>query len=399
MSQLCITLPPFSPDYSGVASALFELGGMIVIHDASGCTGNYLGYDEPRWMNSQAMVYCSGLRHMDAVLGNDSKLVKRIVAAAESLKPRFIALLGSPVPMIIGTDYKGIAAELENKTGIPAFGFDTKGIEFYDKGITAASIALLERFAPAGKSYKKLTGTINITGLTPLDFGNRGNAEDFASVFKRNGISINTSFSMGMNLDEVVLAPCAELDVAVSQAGVETAKYMQRTYGIPYISGVPLGDGSSLTEAVKDILHKKNSFLNVSSTSMSHSHKHILIAGEQVIACSIRNELRLKYGCKDISVAVLFNASEELLERNDYTLVTEEKLCELLNSGMFTDVVADPLIEQLIKIRGVRFFGLPHTAVSSKVYWDETERFVSHDMELLLKKIAEIGGVRNEKKQ
>ena len=40
MSKLCIMLPPLAPDYSGAASALFELGGMIVIHDASGCTGN-----------------------------------------------------------------------------------------------------------------------------------------------------------------------------------------------------------------------------------------------------------------------------------------------------------------------------------------------------------------------
>ena len=92
MSKLCINLPPYSPDYSGCASALFELGGMIVLHDASGCTGNYLGYDEPRWMGSKSIVFCSGLRHMDAILGNDNLLIDRIIKAAESLKPRFIAV-------------------------------------------------------------------------------------------------------------------------------------------------------------------------------------------------------------------------------------------------------------------------------------------------------------------
>ena len=36
MSKLCIDLPPLAPDYSGAASALFDLGGIVVMHDASG---------------------------------------------------------------------------------------------------------------------------------------------------------------------------------------------------------------------------------------------------------------------------------------------------------------------------------------------------------------------------
>ena len=128
MSKLCITLPPFAPDYSGAASALFELGGMIVIHDASGCTGNYTGFDEPRWFGSSSAVYCSGLRHMDAVLGNDEKFISAAVEAAESIKPAFVAVLGSPVPTVIGTDLKGMASEIEAASGIPSFGLETKGL-------------------------------------------------------------------------------------------------------------------------------------------------------------------------------------------------------------------------------------------------------------------------------
>ena len=40
MEQLWITLPAFAPDYSGVCSAMFDLKGLTVVHDASGCTGN-----------------------------------------------------------------------------------------------------------------------------------------------------------------------------------------------------------------------------------------------------------------------------------------------------------------------------------------------------------------------
>ena len=79
MKQISLQLPPFAPDYSGACSALFELGGMIVIHDACGCTGNYTGFDEPRWYDGESQVYCSALRQMDAIMGDDEKLIGRVL--------------------------------------------------------------------------------------------------------------------------------------------------------------------------------------------------------------------------------------------------------------------------------------------------------------------------------
>ena len=38
-------LTPFAPDQSGAVSVLYEFGGIIVICDAGGCTGNICGFD------------------------------------------------------------------------------------------------------------------------------------------------------------------------------------------------------------------------------------------------------------------------------------------------------------------------------------------------------------------
>ena len=64
---------------------MFDLGGIVVMHDASGCTGNYTSYDEPRWLGSRSAVFCSGLRRMDAVMGNDDKYIRKTIAAAKDL--------------------------------------------------------------------------------------------------------------------------------------------------------------------------------------------------------------------------------------------------------------------------------------------------------------------------
>ncbi len=168
MAKLSIWIPPFSPDYSGAAAVLFDLKTVTAMHDASGCTGNYTGYDEPRWYGSRSGIFCSGLREIDAVLGNDDKLLDKMETAAEDIKPDIMALIGSPVPMVIGTDMTGLAYELEERTGIPCFGFDTTGTKYYDQGAFMAAKALIDRFA---EPMPAIAGRVNLIGADPMDFG------------------------------------------------------------------------------------------------------------------------------------------------------------------------------------------------------------------------------------
>ena len=101
---------------------LYELGGMTVVHDASGCNSTYTTHDEPRWYDTESMVYISGLSEMEAIMGDDEKLIGDIVSAAEELKPKFIAVAGTPIPVMTGFDFQAVAELIEQRTGIPAFG-------------------------------------------------------------------------------------------------------------------------------------------------------------------------------------------------------------------------------------------------------------------------------------
>ena len=74
MKGLRKVLTPFAPDQSGASGVLYQMGGLIVIIDAGGCTGNVCGFDEPRWHESRSAVFSAGLRDMDAILGRDELL-------------------------------------------------------------------------------------------------------------------------------------------------------------------------------------------------------------------------------------------------------------------------------------------------------------------------------------
>lgn len=377
MSTLQITLPPFSPDYSGVASALFELGGMLILHDASGCTGNYLGYDEPRWAEHSTVVYCSGLRHLDAILGNDDKLVSRTVDAAGKMHPRFVAVIGSPVPMLVGCDYDGVAKEIEARTGIPAFGFDTTGIPFYDRGVFLACKALVDRYAKPAE--ETIPHSVNLLGLTPFDFGARGNAEAVRAWFAGHGWKVLSSMSMGTSLEEIALCSQASLNVALTECGLETARYLQNAFGTPYVAGCPIGDGT-LMEA------------RMGGTPIRFpkpaSGRKVVILGEQVLSAMLRDELRRR-GVGEVRVDVLFRADGSFMEKGDWNTWSEKEIRSILASTDYTDVIADPLYRPLVRKAGVRFHGLPSVAISSKVYWDSIPSYLGKEMEAFIDEVAE----------
>ncbi|MCR5496043.1 MAG: nitrogenase component 1 [Treponema sp.] len=378
MSKLCIMLPPLAPDYSGAASALFELGGMIVIHDASGCTGNYTSYDEPRWLGSAVSVYCSGLRHMDAILGNDNLLVERIKKAAESIKPKFIALLGSPVPMVIGTDFEGLATEIEYETGIPSIGLSTRGLAYYGKGANDAIIALMKKVCPKKVEESERRDGINLLGVNPLDFSKDYNAKDFVELFEKNGIKVNCCMSMNCTFEQFKDSVYSKLNVVVSQSGYDTAIFMKEKYGIPFIVGTPMAMGKIILEKVDSTKFKCQP-----QPSPVNKEDKIFIVGDQVMGNSLREYL-VAFGCpKDnISVGILFDSSKELLEENDIVIKDEKHLRDTLKTCKYQKVVADPLVEQLIKKSDkekIKFFSMAHVAVSSKIFWDKPVRFLSQE--------------------
>ena len=66
MRQAYRIIPIYTADVSGVCSALYELGGMTVMHDPSGCNSTYNTHDEIRWYDEDSLIFISGLTEIDA---------------------------------------------------------------------------------------------------------------------------------------------------------------------------------------------------------------------------------------------------------------------------------------------------------------------------------------------
>ena len=370
MNHTSRIISTYSADVFGVCSALFELGGMIIMHDASGCNSTYTTHDEPRWYDMESMVYISGLSEMEAIMGDDEKLISDIVSAAEDLAPKFIAVAGTPIPTMTGFDFDAVAELIEERTGIPAFGFPTTGMNTYIHGAAMALEAIARRFADKTKGRTKELSA-NILGLTPLDFTVNGTDAAIVQFLEDAGYRVLSRWAMGSTLEELTQAGGAHVNLVVSSSGLGAAKALQELFGTPYVVGVPMGKdyAAQIQAALAAAVSSGQSQFPRSDLSGGD----ILIIGEAVNSLSLASALELSTGTGTV-VLCQTECDQNCLRRKDLKLQSEEDIQQAMGQARL--VIADPLFRPICP-PDVRFLELPVESFSGRLYREQIPNLIS----------------------
>lgn len=379
MKQTARIISTYTADVSGVNSALFELGGMTVMHDASGCNSTYNTHDEPRWYDYDSMVFLSGLSEMEAIMGDDDKLIGDIVSAAEQLHPKFIAIAGTPIPMMIGTDFNAIASVVEKRTGIPAFGFSTNGMHTYVQGASMALAGIAERFVT--ESLPKTADiSVNLLGVTPLDFSINGNADHLRTALADRGISVVSCWAMGDTLEMLQNAPAAHVDLVVSYAGMGAAKLLQKRFNIPFVVGRPYGARwtDQLCDAIRQAAQSGESRIPFAE----RENGDIIIIGEGVSAMSLASAIQLETG-RAVRAIAATEFDRALLGRYDRIARDEDEIMPLLKDAKH--IIADHLYQPICP-KDAAFIGLAHEGFSGRIFRSEIPD-MTESIECLLSKL------------
>ncbi len=378
MRQANAFLSVYTADNSGMCSALYELGGLVIMHDASGCNSTYTTHDEPRWFDKASMVYISGLTEVDAVLGNEDRLIQNICEISKQYSPKFIALGGTPIPMMMGCDYDGIAQEIEFRTQIPCLGLDTNGTKDYISGASQAFRKLAERFCLTRKPNSDTSViSVNVLGLTPLDFSINGNAEQIKILLHRHGFNVISTFAMGSSLDDIQKAGNADVNLVVTASGLETAYYFYEQFQIPLVIGCPIGRWMTqqVIEQLK-IAYKQKVNINLITREkniVSENHKKVYVIGEPLIATSTRYALMHDHQISNVHVLTSLQANSCLLTENDKVGCSEDDYLANLKGAHL--IVADPIYRLATKNIGA-FVDWPHEAYSGRIWRSDMPVFI-----------------------
>ncbi|MBR4223913.1 MAG: hypothetical protein IKR73_03795 [Oscillospiraceae bacterium] len=312
-------LSPFASDISGAASVLYEMGGITVICDAGGCTGNVSGFDEPRMGSVRSAVFSAGMRDMDAVMGDEDGLCDKILRAYDMIGGELIALVGTPVPSVIAQDSGYMVRRLSELTGAVCISIGTTGTRYYDKG---AEEAYLKLFAHA-REMPRAPGKVGVVGCTPLDVG--------MDVQLPEG---HIAFGMGSGFDEIRHAARCERMIVCAPCGVAAARYMEERFGIPYEVGYPF--------PLPDVTREDT----VGKTLIIH---------QQFAA----NALREHTGG---DTASFFMMLPDYMREGDRHIHSEDELREVISR--YDTVIADSTYRRAVPDFDGRWIGFTHYAVS-----------------------------------
>ena len=394
MKQTASIISTYSADVMGGCSALFELGGMTIMHDASGCNSTYTTHDEPRWYDMDSMVYISGISEIEAIMGDDEKLIGDIEDAASELHPAFIAIAGTPIPTMVGFDFEAVAEVIEMRTGIPTFGFPTTGMNTYIHGASMALGGIAERFVEAPEEDPEpLEGRklrVNILGLTPLDFSVNGQDGSIVRWLEDEGFEVVSRWAMGSTLDEIRRSAQADVNLVVSAAGYGAARVLFERFGMPYAIGVPAGnelpglladlirikvqefrnDGqNSATFGSREISIDSGVFLDGSTgrDGSTYEQGFAAVIGEGVSSLSIASSIEMECGIP-AKVLCATECPEDILRECDRMTPDEDDIIPELHGAAY--VIADPLYKPIVP-QGAKFIPLPSEAFSGRIYRDE----------------------------
>lgn len=359
-------LAPFAPDQSGASAVLSDMGGIVVICDAGGCAGNICGFDEPRWFTKKSAIFSAGLRDMDAILGRDDRLVEKLALVAEKIDAEFAAIIGTPVPAVIGTDYHALKRLAEKKIDLPILTVDANGMELYDVGEEKTWESLFRTFAKEAFPVEK--GSIGIIGAAPLEIHSMDAPEEMEQALKEDGWKQVHCYSMGAGIEQLKKASSVEKNLVIAPSGLKAAQYLKKKFGTPYEVTYPLA---------KQILSKRLKEQGMALEDLAG--KKILIMHQQVLANSIRQEIN-REAKKEISAEMQFEMTQtectaatwfmqkkELQEQGDIHLTEEDEYIELIRQEQYDVIIADDILQSAVpEYQGI-FVNLPHFAVSGKV--------------------------------
>lgn len=348
MKGLLKYLSPFAPDQSGAASVLYDLGGITVICDAGGCTGNICGFDEPRWFRRKSAIFSAGLRDMDAILGRDDRLIDKLKDTAQKVDASFAAIIGTPVPAVIGTDYRALKRMAEKRCQLPVITIECTGTRLYDAGASDAYLELFRTFAEDAPHID--AGRIGVIGATPLDLVSIEDAQKLKTLLLAEGYDKVCCYGMGTDPEECGLASIrkagtAAKNLVLAPAGLKAAEYLKERFGTPYETGYPL-----LKDDLKQRLHQL-------------AGKKVLIIHQQIAANEIRREIRRGCDAK-VTAATWFMQAERFKEPQDLQLTTEEQFIRAVEAGGYDVIIGDVMLKRALKGYRGDYIPLPHFAVS-----------------------------------
>lgn len=387
MKNLWMALPPLLSDNYGLNEIVKDSDGCAVIDDSGefrpgdsshsgrggrpgGQRGRYGeergrygeargGYGEGRGRGGRgggkgtARIAVSGASAQDVTTGTREILLDAFQEMRERYNPSFVLFSAGPCGAMIGTDLQELAGIVTEEYHIPAAAVELTGQKTYDVGLSKTSETLAKLFAKQGEP---IPGSVNILGASALDWAAADMAE-FKDWLAQQGFQVLAHPGGTVTSAQLETMGQAQLNLVTTVSGLAAARYLQSQFGTPYLTAAPFGaeQCSRLARVLEGAPLPEQPEL---------AEADALIIGEQFAANAVRDTLEHMGAIKGAHVMSFFQLDKACARKGDRKLKGEADARELLNSGAYRLIVADPLLRPLLR-QDCKWIDLPHGALNT----------------------------------
>ncbi len=393
MKRLWTVVPPSLSDLMGFQAVMNATQGLGIIDDAGSYKlrcgdrksdresyhGHHSEYGRSRYNSSgrhntrgkENRVLSSDIRNEDIINGTEDKVIQAAETGIYSLKPDFTLLSCGPSASMIGSDLMEAAEQIENRYHIPSGCVDIHGEKDYLYGISRTLEAMGKLLLKKQETRER---TVNIIGMNPIDWTSE-ECMMLRTILEKANWTVLSVWGMQEKTSALRLAGSASMNLVVSQSGLRLAEYMQREYGISYVSGAPFGERNvqrlmTELEGSDRIMHQRDEILVkdicLPDEKSEDAVPEILIIGEQFTANAIRNTLQEHNGETYIRVLSFSEMGKAYQCQGDRKISDEKMLEEQLNKMNVRMVIANPDYKPLLKT-DVQWLDLPSPGFSPVV--------------------------------
>lgn len=294
----------------------------------------------------------SGASSQDVTTGTRDAMMDAFQSARSRFDPNFVLLSAGPCGAMIGTDLKEIAETITAEYQLPAAAVDLTGQKAYDFGISKTTEAMAKLLAEPGEVKN---GTMNILGATALDWS----ADDISEMkdwATQQGWQVLAQPGAAVTSGQLRSMGSAQLNWVTTVSGLAAARYLQNTFGTPFVVGAPFG--IKQLSRISDQL--QTPYLPDPTIPVEVD---TLIIGEQFIASTLREALEAKGFSAGAEVATFYLLDKSFARPGDRKIKGEADARRLINSGKYRRIVADPVLRPLLQTN-CEWINLPHKAMN-----------------------------------
>lgn len=210
----------------------------VVVNGPLWCYFYALRYIERACPSVGNRFYCTQPDNNAVIYGTEDCLLEILAVIRENTKPSVLLIENSCAISLIGDDVAGIARQA--KLSCPVVSLDSGGIKgSFSDGYQAGAKAYFSKI-PLQSRGEARPRTVNLLGCTLGYYNAANDIGEIKRLLALAGYQVLACPGAGSSTEEIAGMTKAELNIVIhEELGGGIAQYLQKEYGMPYLSLLP----------------------------------------------------------------------------------------------------------------------------------------------------------------